>query len=103
MKKTVKKPQGTTSRESDKFILRLPAGMRDKIAARAATNGRSMNSEIIAILEPHIEDDEFSAEMYRLVEDIQKQMKEQQARSARLEDAVSSFTKLGPLSHYVKP
>ncbi len=34
----------------DKFSLRLPSGMRDAIADRADSNGRSMNSEIISIL-----------------------------------------------------
>lgn len=31
--------------------MRLPAGMRDAIAERAKANGRSMNSEIVQILE----------------------------------------------------
>lgn len=33
------------------FMLRLPEGMRDRIAAEAEKNGRSMNSEIVAQLE----------------------------------------------------
>lgn len=36
-----------TDRESDKFMLRLPPGMRDAIAREAEENGRSMNSEIV--------------------------------------------------------
>jgi plasmid stability protein len=40
-----------TGRESDKFMLRLPDGMRDRIKAVAAENGRSMNAEIVATLE----------------------------------------------------
>lgn len=39
-----------TGRESDKFMLRLPDGMRDRIKAAAAHNGRSMNTEIIHAL-----------------------------------------------------
>jgi plasmid stability protein len=35
----------------DRFNIRLPAGMRDAIAERAKRNGRSMNSEIVQILE----------------------------------------------------
>lgn len=35
----------------DKFILRLPDGMRDRIKAAAEANNRSMNSEILALLE----------------------------------------------------
>lgn len=39
------------SQMQDKFNLRLPEGMRDAIAERAKQNGRSMNSEIVQILE----------------------------------------------------
>lgn len=39
------------SQMQDKFNLRFPDGMRDAIADRAKANGRSMNSEIIQILE----------------------------------------------------
>lgn len=40
-----------TGRASDKFMLRLPEGMRDKIADAATKNKRSMNAEIVARLE----------------------------------------------------
>jgi len=39
-----------TSRESEKYVLRLPAGMRDRIKAAATLNMRSMNAEIVAVL-----------------------------------------------------
>ncbi|MCP2004360.1 UNVERIFIED_ORG: plasmid stability protein [Buttiauxella agrestis ATCC 33320] len=39
------------SQLQDKFNLRFPDGMRDAIAERAKKNGRSMNSEIVQILE----------------------------------------------------
>lgn len=35
----------------DKFMLRLPAGMRERIKAAAERHGRSMNSEILSVLE----------------------------------------------------
>lgn len=38
-------------RDYDKFMLRFPDGMRDAIAERAKKNGRSMNSEIVQILQ----------------------------------------------------
>ncbi|MGX5810576.1 Arc family DNA-binding protein [Klebsiella pneumoniae] len=41
-------------REYDKFMLRFPDGMRDAIAERAKRNGRSMNSEIVAIIDSAI-------------------------------------------------
>jgi hypothetical protein len=39
------------SQSQDKFVLRLPDGMRDRIKAAASDNNRSMNAEIIAALE----------------------------------------------------
>lgn len=41
-------------KEYDKFVVRLPDGMRDEIAKKAESNGRSMNSEIIAAIEAWI-------------------------------------------------
>lgn len=39
------------SQSQDKFVLRLPDGMRDKIAALAKSAGRTMNAEIVQRLE----------------------------------------------------
>lgn len=36
---------------ADKFMLRLPTGMRERIKTTAILEGRSMNSEILATLE----------------------------------------------------
>lgn len=41
----------TTHRDSDKFMLRLPDGWREKIKEEAARNHRSMNAEIKAGIE----------------------------------------------------
>ncbi|WP_311775966.1 Arc family DNA-binding protein [Klebsiella aerogenes] len=35
----------------ERFTVRMPDGMRDAIAERAKANGRSMNAEIVQILE----------------------------------------------------
>ena len=35
------------SRDQDKFVLRMPDGLRPQISDAALTNDRSMNSEII--------------------------------------------------------
>jgi|SRR5690554_4610725 len=40
-----------SSRTADKFVVRLPLGMRDRIADVSRQNHRSMNSEIISRLE----------------------------------------------------
>lgn len=42
------------SRLADKFVVRYPDGMRDKIAEIAKDHHRSMNSEIISCLSLHI-------------------------------------------------
>lgn len=39
---------------SDKFMLRLPDGMRDRIKSAADKNNRSMNAEILAAIESWI-------------------------------------------------
>lgn len=38
-------------RGADQFSLRFPEGLRERIKAIASTNRRSMNSEIVSILE----------------------------------------------------
>lgn len=48
-----------TNRESDKFVLRLPDGMRDRIKAAADANSRSMNAEIVARLSATLADPRF--------------------------------------------
>jgi hypothetical protein len=39
-----------SSRTADKFVVRLPDGMRERVASVARKNHRSMNNEIIARL-----------------------------------------------------
>lgn len=39
------------SRDLNKFLVRMPEGMRGRIAEAAKANNRSMNAEIIARLE----------------------------------------------------
>lgn len=46
------------SRIADKFVVRLPDGMRDQIADIAASHHRSMNSEIVGRLEESIAADD---------------------------------------------
>lgn len=43
--------KSSTGRESDKFMLRLPDGMRDTLKEQAKTNNRTLNAEIVARLE----------------------------------------------------
>lgn len=46
-----KETRAATNRDSDKYIVRFPEGMRDRIAEAAKANNRSMNAEIVARLE----------------------------------------------------
>ena len=50
-KKPAKKIAG---KDADQYMLRLPVGLRDRVARRATENGRSMNTEIIEAIEEHL-------------------------------------------------
>lgn len=50
---TIKPPRAPQG--ADKYLLRLPEGMRDRIAESAKANNRSMNAEIVARLESSYE------------------------------------------------
>jgi len=49
----------TKSRIADKFVVRLPDGMREQVAEVARKNHRSMNSEIIDRLEQSLINPQF--------------------------------------------
>lgn len=46
------------ARTDDAFTIRLPAGMRPEIAARAKAARRSMNSEMVLMLQAALADSE---------------------------------------------
>lgn len=54
---------GQTNRESEKFALRLPDGMRERIKAEAEANNRSMNAEIVSRLQDSLDGKQTSAVM----------------------------------------
>lgn len=43
------------SRTADKFVVRMPDGMRDQVAAAASADDRSMNSLIITAIRNELE------------------------------------------------
>jgi hypothetical protein len=45
---SMEKQDLAVTRDSDKFMLRLPDGLRERIAAAAKSSQRSMNAEIVA-------------------------------------------------------
>ena len=50
-----KESRAQTTRDSDKYIVRMPNGMRDRIAANAKKNNRTMNAEVVSRLEDSYE------------------------------------------------
>jgi len=57
-------------RGADQFVVRLPEGMRDKIAAAAEARGRSMNSEIVDRLLKSMEQSDDVKELQRVIGDL---------------------------------
>lgn len=62
------------SRELDKFVVRLPHGLRDRIAERAADNGRSMNAEMVRMLESGLAGELLSVEGRELLRALRAEM-----------------------------
>lgn len=97
----------------DKYVLRLPDGMRDRIKEAAERNNRSMNAEIVARLEEYSmlsgkakAFDNANREIYRQaldIKDLQEQLKEidklrlelarEQGRTAALRQTLRVFMK----------
>lgn len=57
----------TDSRTADKFVVRLPDGLRAEIAVLANDNDRSMNSEIVNRLKRSITQDQLAEEQTRMI------------------------------------
>jgi hypothetical protein len=61
----------------DKFVLRLPDGMRDEIAKAAKANGRSMNAEIVNRLQRSFDPEvEHLATMAKVLEKFSRDVAE---------------------------
>lgn len=72
------------SQTADKFIIRLPEGMRDLIAEKAQSNNRTMNAEVVARLQSTF--DTASAALPPLVDQAVKD--EMEARGGSEADAL---------------
>lgn len=64
--------QQSESRNLDKIVVRVPDGMRDRIARAAKENGRSTNAEIVSVLEMHYPPEPAADEMAQLIEGVLK-------------------------------
>ncbi|TPG88079.1 Arc family DNA-binding protein [Pseudomonas caspiana] len=76
----------TSSRDADKFVVRLPDGMRDKINQVSEKNHRSMNSEIIKRLERTLHEDATGILNVDLMDQLSNRCKELEARLEQLQD-----------------
>lgn len=80
---------------NDRYMLRLPDGMRDRIKRAAKFNRRSMNAEIVSALEKEFpdylgDDEDFSAFYVEMILLYSKARAEEEKREAwsRLKEAV---------------
>jgi len=101
-----KKPVGKmAAKRADQYMLRFPDGMRENLAKLATANGRSMNTEIIAALEKHLERDdkitELNYEIEQLwlnFENLEAKVKDVLSRMSRLETSAAEVLSPGLLS-----
>lgn len=70
------------SREHDKFVIRLPDGLRPQIAATARNNQRSMNGEIIIRLQRSLIQDQLRDEQEKIISVLIKQIEELESKEA---------------------
>lgn len=69
-----------SSRTADKFVVRLPDGLRDDIAVLAEDNDRSMNSEIVNRLKRSITLDQLNEEQTKLISMLLQRITELEAQ-----------------------
>jgi plasmid stability protein len=74
--KVAKRQKAESIHDRDRIIVRLPDGMRDKIATMAAANGRSMTAEVIAALDQHLKGADRITQLWDLFEKNRKNIEE---------------------------
>lgn len=70
------------SEQADKFLVRLPEGMRDRIRKVAKLNGRSMNAEIVATLDEAYPDERSVELMVEYLRDLAHAYADKDQRTA---------------------
>lgn len=70
----------TDSRTADKFVVRLPDGLRADIAVLAEDNDRSMNSEIVNRLKRSIIQDELNDKQAKMIGVLLQRISELEAQ-----------------------
>jgi plasmid stability protein len=82
------------SRNADKFVVRLPDGMREKIAERAKVNGRSMNSEMVMMMQNQLNGGQsLSDSASALIDLVQLELGErtQERRDQDTKEAINNY------------
>ncbi|WP_165909339.1 Arc family DNA-binding protein [Shinella sp. JR1-6] len=78
---------------AERFQIRLPPGLRDRIKATAEANGRSMNTEIVSTLEGAYPDPAIYREELKFLDEIDEiQNRLDRIRAARLAEASQNLT-----------
>lgn len=85
--------------QHDKFIVRLPDGMRDQIAAAAKANNRTMNAEVVARLKLTFELSDTSpedvsekmSEMAKYMSELTGQIRDVNSRISKLVEATGKL------------
>jgi len=92
-------PYGMSDKEkypselAERFQIRLPPGLRDRIKATAEANGRSMNTEIVSTLEDAYPDPQSFMEELKFLDEIDEiQRKLDRIRAAQLAEASQNFS-----------
>lgn len=71
----------TKVRDHDKFMLRLPDGMRDQIKRVADANGRSMNAEMIIRLQASLMTESGLAPVIDAIENLKRALAQVEGRA----------------------
>ena len=84
------------SDKQDKFMLRFPEGMRERIRVAAEKNGRSMNAEIVSRLDESFRSAEMLERVSDMSADLDRKLAETREELASMEKAraeASNFIK----------
>lgn len=58
--------RSASKQETDQFLFRMPSDLRERLAQRAAANGRSMAAEVVEAIEKHLEGADRVATMWEI-------------------------------------
>ena len=87
-----KKKQAGSAHDLDRIIVRLPEGLRKRIAQLAAANGRSMTAEVVVALEKHLEGADRITQLWDLFEKHRENIEEIWDAIKKLEHQVERVT-----------